>query len=361
MALISHVPHSFPVLPLSIISSYLIDDGMGKQRSLGYETLMEGYGIYNEYFETGKHPLITPALIRWAISRTDQTTLQTSRSESREWMERLALEAMMPIEMKALCAYFDKLGPVVEIFKKHPQMRIAFVTNFPHGTQSPEESGATIRQNIKILRDLGLTNPIDVDTVANYGAWMDGDIDLVERTFKAEGEACREMGATWKPIMKVSVHAYASKNKRYGDDFFKSVYDMATLAMKHGGNPKTSTGQAAAPPYNLFVPKDNGHIAAAIPMILAIRDYNAAHGTKFWPKFSGGNESEADVAVLVHAMKKLCPDMLDHMVIGANYRLRQNLLKALEKMGNPIDKPSLKSHAHARDEVPAYVMGLPEP
>lgn len=361
MALNSHVPHSFPILPRSIPSSYEIDDALAARRALGRETLMECYGIYNQYFKTGTHPLITPDLIRWAIAHTDQTTLQTSRSENREWMERLADEAMRPINMKALCSYFDKLGPVVEYFKEHPHMRIAFVSNFPHGTQSPEDSAATIRRNIKTLRDMGITNPIDVDTVANYGAWMNGDIDLVERTFKAEGEACREMGVTWKPIMKVSVHAYASKNKVYGEDYFKSVYDMATLAMKHGGNPKTSTGQAAAPPFNDFVPKDNGHIAAAIPMIMAIRDYNAKHGTKFWPKFSGGNESEADVAVLVHAVKKLAPDILESMVIGANYRLRKNLLTALARMGEPVDEEFLKPHGYEIDDLPAFSMGLPEP
>lgn len=361
MGITSHVPHTYPVVPKSILTSLFIEDSLGEARRIAYETLMECYGIYEDYFKDGSHPLITPHLIRWAIAHTDHTTLLTNRAEDQEWMERIAREAIEPIPMKAVCAYFDKLGPVVKHFKAHPHMRIAFVSNFPHGTLGPEESARIIEKNIKTLRDLGVVNPIDVDTVVNYQAWMGGNLDLVEDTFKAESDACAKMGATWKAILKVSVHAYGTKNDAYGDDFFRSVYDMARLAMMYNGNPKTSTGQAAAPPFNDFVAKDVGHIAAALPMILAIRDHNAEHGTAFWPKFSGGNESEADVAILVYAVKKLAPDVLDNMVIGANYRLRRRLLICLAEMGEPIDPQLLMPHGFDPADLPAYRIGLPDP
>lgn len=361
MGVISHVPHTYPVVPKSVLTSLFIDDELKAQRRQAYKMLMESYDIYNEYFAHGAHPLVTADLVRWAISRTDHTTLLTNRAEDREWMTRIAEEATSPIEMKAVCAYFDKLGPVVDYFKAHPHMRIAFVSNFPHGTQSAAESARTIEKNIETLRKLGVTNPIDVDTVVNYQAWMDGKLDQVEEVLKAEGEACRKMGATWKTILKVSVHAYSNKNEAYGEDFFKSVYDLTKLSMKHGGNPKTSTGQAAAPPFNDFVSKDIGHIAAALPMIIAIRDYNAEHGTAYWPKFSGGNESEADVAILCNAVKTLLPDVLDKMVIGANYRLRKNLLSCLANMGEDVDVKYLMPNGFSLEDIPAHRRGLPDP
>lgn len=361
MGKISHVPHTYPVVPKPVLTSLFQQDDLTEQRRTAYKLLMECNDIYREYFETGKHPLITPDFVRWAIAHTDHTTLLSNRSEDRAWMERIAEEAMTPIPMKAVCAYFDKLGPVVDHYKNNPQQRIAFVSNFPHGTLSPEASAALIEKNIKTLRDLGCQNPIDVDTVVNYQAWMEGRLDDAEAAFRAESESCRKMGATWKAILKVSVHAYENKNAAYGGDFFKSVYDMTQLAMKYGGNPKTSTGQAAAPPFNDFVSKDIGNIAAALPMIIALRDYNAAHGTNLWPKFSGGNESEADVAVLYHAVKTLAPDILDKMVIGANYRLRKNLLTCLANMGESIDPGYLMPYGFNPSGLPGYRRGLPDP
>jgi hypothetical protein len=97
-------------------------------------------------------------------------------------------------------------------------------------------------------------------------------------------------------------------------------------------------------------------------MIVAIRDYNAAHGTAFWPKFSGGNESEADVAVLFNAVKKLVPDVLEKMVIGANYRFRKNLLSCLAGMGDTSIEPRhLMPHGFNVAALPAHRLGLPDP
>lgn len=360
MGLISHVPYSNPILPRSIIDSMLIDDDLAEERLLAYETFGECCEIYNQYFETGSHPLITKELMKWSLTRTEMTTLLTHRSETADWMVRLS-ENVVALNMKALCSYFNKLGPVLDYLRANPQMGIAFVSNFPHGTMSPEESAQTIRDNIKILRDEGITNPIDVDTVMNYAAWMAGDFDLVRRTLAAEGAACREMGvANWKPILNICVHAHEGLNQEYGGDFFGSGFDATTMVLEEGGTPKTSTGQAAAPPFNEFDPKDAGHIAAALPMIMAVRRYNRKHGTKISIKISGNVESPADIAVFVYALKKLAPEMLENVIFGTNYRFPKTTASMLHALGEPVDEKLIAPYKHLIDEIPEYMLGLPE-
>lgn len=279
-------------------------------------------------------------------------------------MVRLCYEATAAVPAKAICTYWDKMGPVVDYLRAHPHVGISFVSNYPHGQMDAGKSAKIIRENITTLRKMGIKNPLYVDTVMDYPAWMEGRHDIVEAKFKAEGGMCRKLGVEWRPILKVSVHAHAAKNKAYGGDYFRSIYEAAQLALKYGGNPKASTGQAAAPPYNDFSPKDTGHLAAFLPMVMAIRDFNKQHGTGYYAKSSGGNESEVDSAVLHHVVKTLIPDVADRLVTGANYRyLRRHLVYILEQKGEDcgFDPKILEPYGVDRNAIPSYMMGLPSP
>lgn len=360
MALIAHVPHGYPIIPLSIPRSFLRDDSLPEERALAYRLDKECEAIYGQYFETGSHPLITAQSAREGIGETDQTTLFSNRSEDEDWMVRITQEATQAIPTKAICTYWDKLGPVVEYLKNHPHVGICFVSNYPHGKLSAEESARIIEENITTLLEMGVTNKIYVDTVADYTAWMEGKPNVVEAKFKAEGDMCKKLGVEWRPILKVSVHADASRNKTYGEDFFRSVYDMAFLAMKYGGNPKASTGQACCPPFNEFSPKDTGHISASLPLMVAVHRYNQIHGTSFYCKSSGGHENEADRAVLKYAADQLGIGI----VMGASYRYLKRLLNFIveqEGFSEEIKVDFFMPHGYDPANLPAYLLGLPNP
>ncbi|MCD8566459.1 MAG: hypothetical protein LRY36_00760 [Alphaproteobacteria bacterium] len=364
MVTTSHVPFNEATIPKPIYRSLLIDDALREQRLLAYKTLTEAQDIQRNYFTNQTHPLITPDFAREAIGRIDQTTLLSNRGEDAEFMVRLCHEATAAISAKAICTYWDKMAPVVEHLRAHPHVGISFVSNYPHGQMDAKKSAKIIKDNITTLRKMGVKNPLYVDTVMDYPAWMDGRHDIVEAKFKAEGDMCKKLGVEWRPILKVSVHAHAPKNKTYGGDYFRSIYDAAQLAMKYGGNPKASTGQAAAPPYNDFSSKDTGHVAAFLPMVMAIRDFNKQHGTSYYAKSSGGNESELDSAVLDYVVKKLIPDVADRLVVGSNYRnLRRHLIYILEQKGDDcgFDPKILAPYGVEEETIPAYMMGLPSP
>ncbi len=360
MGIIAPVPHHYPVVPKPVIDSFLIDDSLKDERRELYSILLDCYDIYNGYFKDQEHPLVTPETAEWALRHTDHTTLMPNKAEGREWMLRLAFEAADPVPMRSICAQPDKIGPVIEYLKDHPDVRISVVTGFPHSAWTPENAKREIDNVAKILKDV--KNPVDIDTVANYSAWMDGDHELVRKIMEAESQACKEHGFTWKCILKVSVHAFASKNEVYGSDTYRSIRDMGMMALEAGADCiKTSTGQAAMQPYNDFVKKDVGHIPLALMMMSAIAEFNKNNNTHRWPKFSGGHESEADAAVFRYAMSKVLPEVENEAVFGANYRFRKRLLNYLAEQGREMDPKLLMPHGIETDSLPRHLTGLPDP
>lgn len=358
----SLVPQHVPITTPAMLASLRRGEGLEEQRAMAHSILMACQDMRQNFQKDGQHESLTPEIVPWALERTDHTTLFQNDSETRSWMLRLAEETTGPYPQKALCARIKKLGPVIEFYQNHPDIGIAAVTGFPRGSRAPGSARREIEQFANLVRDL--PNPKYLDSVAHYHAWMQGEHALVEDIFAAESEACKEFGLTWKPIMKVSVHAYQKGNAIYGPDCFRSIYDITRLACRYGGNPKTSTGQAAMPPYNEFVPKDVGHIALALPMMIATRDHNVEHGTLLWNKFSGGQESALDVAMFKIAAERVyadVPDMVDAMVFGANYQLRKNLLRfeAQANRDNPNYDPT-PAHAYGveRNALPAHLTGL---
>lgn len=367
MGLISHVNRYEPVMPRPVLESLRMNgkgDSLALQREEVLDILHECYAIYASYAQNQHHDDIHIDLVPWALARTDHTTLKQNRSENRDWMKRLSEEAVSPFPVRSICTYPDKIMPVVRALKPHPNIAIACVTGFPHSAFSAKQAYQEIKDYAE--KTDGITNARDVDTVCHYLAWMNGEHDLFEDILRAESEAAAEFGMTWKPILKISTDAYAAKNIEYGSDCFRSIYDKTRLICSYGGNPKTSTGQAAHAPYNDFTKKDVGHIALALMMMVATRDYNAEESpkAKLWNKFSGGHESEADIAVFRHAAKRIYPDMQDSIVFGANYELRKRLLMfRAEQMGDDLDfdRKYLGEYGFNRAALPASLTGLPRP
>ena len=372
MPIKSPVPEHSPIIPVSVLKSLTIDDSLREQRQLAREILFECADLKRQYYQTGEHPLVDVDTAKWALSKTDHTTLRTTRNEDRAWMTRMAEEAVRPYPMRSVCTwpdigdgpYSDKIGPLIEHLQEHPEVGISIVLNYPHGTQSPDQVRREIDKWGEILKDV--KNPKDIDTVVNYGAWMKGDVDRVLETLKAEGEGARANDFVWKAILMVSVHAYASKNKEFGDDFFGSVYRLGEHALEAGADClKTSTGVAAKPPFSDFVPKDTGPIPRALPLLMQLRDFNAEHGERKWPKFSGGNENEADAALLRHACERtIGPEMLDEVAFGTSYRFRKQLLEYIARAQGEdpdFDPKLLLPYGVDVGSLPQHRLGLPDP
>jgi hypothetical protein len=247
--------------------------------------------------------------------------------------------------------------------KDHPHIRLNFVTGFPHSAKSAKEGRRQIEQIREWTKDA--PNPVDIDTVIYYLAWMQGDKQLVKDILKAEGEACREFGFTWKSIQKICAHAHYGVNTAYGKDYFKSVYESTTAALEAGADcAKTCTGLAAEPPLHDFVAQDVGFITHSLPMLMAVRDFNIKHGTNRWPKFSGGNLSEADVAVNYYASEKLLGrDVAEKMVMGAGFGLRKRELEFILLEEGPKGNEAIIQALQPWDlditNLPPHLDGLP--
>lgn len=333
MARLPFVPRAGLVRPPHIYRSLFIQDDLAPQRMEAYKILCESQVFYKDYDKNQNHDLVDENFAKWMVSRIDHTTLWPNQGETKEWMDRMVEESFEPYKTYGICANINtnqklsKLGPIVEEYAKHPQYPFAATFNFPHG----DFSLARAEKQFRDFADSNahIPNPKEADPVTNYDAWMKGDFTKVEDSLALYARLCEEYGYIMKPILKVSVHAMAALNTTYGADTFRSIYDMTRMVLKHGGNPKTSTGQAAKAPYHKFCSKDVGHIALALPMMIATRDHNIEHGTSYFNKFSGGHESEIDGIVFRHAMQNINaerPELVDKMVFGANYFLRKRLL-----------------------------------
>ncbi len=335
MLLKSSVPSTPPIAPSPVFTSLSIKDSLSSQREHAREIYFRSCQIADHYAQYFSHPEITAERMEWVLARTDHTTLRNTRNEPKEWMTRMAREATYPFPMRAVCTwgdfgdngYTDKITPLIEFLKDYPNVGIAVVLGYPHGFLNPDDAKRQIAHAWEKLKDV--SNPVDFDSVINYEAWMDGDHEKVRRILMAEQEARLQTKFTWKSIQKVSVHAYASRNVVYGADYFRSVYDSTIMSLECGTDmPKTSTGAAAKPPYHDFVPKDTGFLPRALPMLFAIRDFNLANNTQRAPKFSGGNDNEADAALLYNAAREILgEEVCEKIAYGTSYRFRRQLLQ----------------------------------
>lgn len=394
----AHVPNELPILTRPVLESLDSSkfDGLKEQRetarrlidcvqamhkayvSLGYRQFDSSdsfYQAFREIYDDPAHPLsglsdaekdkliISADDARWALPRTDHTTLSPQHWEDRAYMTRLFNEHAQPIGMRSLCAYPEEMREILDLYRDNPDKRLAIVVNFPNGVERPKEAKANIKNAVTSLREAGIENPIDVDSVRPYHAHMRGEHKLVDDVLAAEAEAVRQTGVTWKPILKLSVDAYADKNTTYGKDFFTSAYDSTWQMLAHGADAaKNGTGQAAARPFNHFVPADIAYPHLVIPMMLATRDFNAEYGTNRTNKISGGSRNVGDAAGYRYLAQEF--GFADTLMLGAGYRFRPELLRFIHELEGDdcgFDETVFDPYSVDPDSIPPTAYGLQLP
>lgn len=343
-------------IPSSWIKCLFIEDELAPLRQQALNILVLADDIHNAYRRTEHHPAVTPEVAWWGLERNEHTTLRTTRDEPESFMERMGFEATHPVARLGITwgdgdgsPYTNKLGPLIRTMASYQRhIRAGAVLDYPHGANTPEEAwrnmhnlGANVSE-IRATLPAGVELIFDVDTVIRYRAWMQGNPSLVQEILHAEAEAAKTYGFIWKAIQKVTVHAFHA-NKDYPGDPFKSVFRSTWMTMEAGAIPKSSTGVNAEPPYHDFVKQDTGPLFRVLGMLAAVSTYNAKHGTRFWIKFSGGIQNEADIAVFRMAAREFLGDDVANLItFGSSFGLRKRLMNYLLKAdpGDPRINPN---------------------
>ncbi|MFN3701284.1 MAG: hypothetical protein ACK4VI_07170 [Alphaproteobacteria bacterium] len=339
------------VVPHNVTASLMIADDLAPQRLMAHEALHDIFALYDafENGEQGANTRFSPDLARYALARNDHTTLRPAANEDKAYMRRMLERSLLPIPVRALCAREEQMRMVIELIAedtalqdalaKAPDFKLAMVS----GSQSTSAFPHFFRDIDAVKRDLERKNTLkefaqkqginavwEYDSVIPYMHWLDGDFEHVRKMLEAEAEETKRFGFTWKSIQKLSVHAHDAFNKPFGADYFKSAYESSMMALEAGAEcVKTSSGLAALPPLHDFVAKDDGAYASKVlPMLMAVRDFNAKTGEARWPKFSGGSLNIADAAAVFALSEALCgSEIAQKTVIGAGTGFRDNLVR----------------------------------
>lgn len=376
-----HIPRHFSVITNNVFSSYDIKDDLREQRERARELLREGHSILDDYYTNGQHPLVSPDTSRWALARNDHTTLRPNANEDKDYMRRMLVRSLTPVPVRALCSREEQIKMVLDIVKEddeiqgllaqNPDFMIACVSGsnrlpaFPHFYTEADQVWRDLEGKAKIKEEMAKygANFAEYDSVIPYMHWLDGDFKKVGEILDAEAAACEAFGFTWKSILKISVHAHSGHNAAFGADFFQSVYRATEEVLQRGAAcAKTSSGLGAMPPLNDLVSKDDGAVLPkALPMIMGVAAFNAANGTKRWPKFSGGNTNEAEGAVLKHITELACgDDVADLSVIGAGVQFRdRNVQYIYEQEGakSGVKPADFAPYQQDFSKLPAHRVG----
>ncbi|MCI5060998.1 MAG: hypothetical protein MRY79_08000 [Alphaproteobacteria bacterium] len=353
-------------------------------------------------YEINDHsPEVNLDLVEWALPRVDHTSLKPTHSEGERITRRMVEEAGSPRPVLGIC--MNGFPRIVKLLsgqiKKYPDIRLAFTSNFPHG-DLPAVEAADFIHNIANHIPQDVTNPRDIDSVIDYGLWLEilkskgtaRKAKLTEFCEKllAEGDACQVHNFLWKVIQKANVHVMADKP-------YESLYLSSVVSMLCGADyVKTCTGMAAKSPYNDVVAADESRVENMIPMFAAIADFNqgrvleevaemSEHAKELFqdimevakeleidldlskpaqrvrhPKISGGQRNEVDVARIRYLVKEMMgPEFLDSIIIGASDRLRLRLLEYIHE-NDPNCGFTLEDirARKKRDDLPPHLSGL---
>lgn len=187
-----------------------------------------------------------------------------------------AAMAVPDYHVASLCVYPNHIATARNALL-NTDIRITAVNNFPHGTASAQNAAQQ-------ARDAMTSGADEIDTVIDYRAFLNGDLNTVQEKLRAVKNACGDT-IILKTILKATVY------DRYDD-----LYAAATLACKIGADfVKTCTGK---PPMDGF---GTGSADASTPargavVMQAVADYNRAHNTRIGVKISGGVKTTTDCA-----------------------------------------------------------------
>ncbi|WP_028864026.1 deoxyribose-phosphate aldolase [Psychromonas aquimarina] len=245
-----------------------------------------------------------------AISLIDLTTLNENDTDQN--VIALCHDAKTAVGNTAAICIYPRFIPIARKTLKEqgtPEIKIATVTNFPHGNSDIEIAVAETKAAVAYGAD-------EVDVVFPYRTLIAGDEQLGFELVKQCKEACGEV------LLKVIIETGELKEERL-------IKRASEICIEAGADfIKTSTGK---------VPVNATPEAAAI-MLNVIKDMGVAQRVGFKP--AGGVRSAEDAkAFLDMAAEILGQDWIDadHYRFGASSLLTSllNTLEVSEKVADP--------------------------
>lgn len=254
-------------------------DGVGPVDAIGIEERVVKYGTRSIKKNSKLFGL------RLAASMIDLTTLEGKDTPGK--IASLCRKALRPHEstdvpqVAAVCVYPSMVKHAVKHLR-HSQIRVASVaTAFPSGQAPLKTRLAEVRQAVA-------DGAHEIDMVINRGAFLAGELDLVQDEISAVLEACGP--STLKVILETSeLETY---------DNIRAASFLAMRVLRPGDFIKTSTGKTSA----------NATLANHQVMLDAIRDHYLDTGVAISMKPAGGIRTAKQALQFLVAVKETLGD-----------------------------------------------------
>ena len=256
-----------------------IIDGFGPVDAVGVEERVEKY--YTRSIKKNSKLFG----LRLAASMIDLTTLEGKDTPGK--IASLCRKALRPHEstdvpqVAAVCVFPSMVKHAVKHLR-HSQIRVASVaTAFPSGQAPLKTRLAEVRQAVA-------DGAHEIDMVINRGAFLAGELDLVQDEISAVLEACGP--STLKVILETSeLETY---------DNIRAASFLAMRVLRPGDFIKTSTGKTSA----------NATLANHQVMLDAIRDHYLDTGVAISMKPAGGIRTAKQALQFLVAVKETLGD-----------------------------------------------------
>lgn len=265
--------------PRSSITLRKLIDSVGTVDAVGVEERVAKYGTRSIKKKSKLFGL------RLAASMIDLTTLEGKDTPGK--IASICRKALRPHEsadvpqVAAVCVYPSMVKHAIKHLL-HSQVRLASVaTAFPSGQAPLKTRLAEVRQAVA-------EGAHEIDMVINRGAFLSGEIDLVQDEISAVLEACGP--STLKVILETSeLETY---------DNIRAASFLAMRVLRPGDFIKTSTGKTSA----------NATLANHQVMLDAIRDHYLDTGVAISMKPAGGIRTAKQALQFLVAVKETLGD-----------------------------------------------------
>jgi deoxyribose-phosphate aldolase len=222
--------------------------------------------------------------LKLAVTMVDLTTLEGKDTPGK--VASLCRKALSPHEgdiprVAAVCVYPSMVKHAAKHVKGTGVKIASVATAFPSGQAPLKTRLAEVRQAVADGAD-------EIDMVINRGAFLEGELSLVQDEISQVVEACGE--GTLKVILETSeLETY---------DHIRAASFLAMRVIRAGDFIKTSTGKTSA----------NATLGNNQVMIEAIRDYYLATGKEIAMKPAGGIRTAKQALQFLIAVKETLGD-----------------------------------------------------
>ncbi len=223
--------------------------------------------------------------LKLAASMVDLTTLEGKDTPGK--VASLCQKALHPHPdldcpvTAAVCVYPAMVKHAAKYVKGTPVKIASVATAFPSG-QAP------LKTRLAEVKSAVLDGADEIDMVINRGAFLEGELNLVQDEIAAVLEACGE--ATLKVILETS--------ELVTYDNIRAASFLAMRVLRPGDFIKTSTGKTS----------DNATLGNNQVMLEAIRDFYFATGTEIAMKPAGGIRTAKQALTFLGAVKETLGD-----------------------------------------------------